>query len=126
MFHFGGDNIDLFRDIVEGLIELLDNHNALVQLFRTAREKLLDSEVPPFKVSLFNVVGAREYELPIGDMLGAIVYEPGPDTDMDFDIVIEQRIGQPQRVSKLHPSYMALQFPLLFVYGEDGYSKDMK
>ncbi|GJZ17940.1 DNA helicase [Tanacetum coccineum] len=126
MAHFGGDNSGLRRDIVEGLIELLDNHNALVQLFRTAREKLLESEVPPFKVRLFNVVGAREYELPTGDMLGAIVYEPGPNAEMDFDIVIEQRIGQPQRVSKLHPSYMALQFPLLFVYGEDGYSKDMK
>nr|GEX80268.1 helitron helicase-like domain-containing protein [Tanacetum cinerariifolium] len=114
------------RDIIEGLIELLDNHNALVQLFRIAREKLLDSEVPPFKVRLYNVVGAREYELPIGDTLGAIIYEPGPDTNMDFDIIIEHRTGQPQRVNKLHPSYMALQFPLLFVYGEDGYSKDMK
>ncbi|GKE35780.1 hypothetical protein Tco_1455102, partial [Tanacetum coccineum] len=70
------------------------------------------------------VEGAREYELPTGDMLGAIVYAPGPNAEMDFDIVIEQHIGQPQRVSKLHPSYMALQFPLLFVYGEDGYSKD--
>nr|GEV23946.1 DNA helicase [Tanacetum cinerariifolium] len=90
MFHFSGTNSDLRRDIVDDLIELLDNHNALVQLFRTAREKLLDSEVPPFKVRLFNVV------------------------------------GQPQRVNKLHPSYMALQFPLLFVYGKDGYSKDMK
>nr|GEV37712.1 DNA helicase [Tanacetum cinerariifolium] len=126
MFHFGGSNSDLRRDIVEGLIELLDKHNALVQLFRTAREKLLDSEVPPFKVRLFNIVGAREYELPTKDMLGMIFYEPGSDTDMDFDIVIDQRIGQPQRVNKLHPSYMALQFPLLFVYGEDGYSKDMK
>nr|GEW76574.1 DNA helicase [Tanacetum cinerariifolium] len=86
----------------------------------------INIEVPPFKVKLFSVVGAHEYELPTGDMLGAIVYEPGPDTDMDFDIVIEQRTGQPQRVSKLHPSYMALQFPFLFVYGEDGYSKDMK
>ncbi|GKE91718.1 hypothetical protein Tco_1572813, partial [Tanacetum coccineum] len=86
--------VQLFRT------ELLDNHNALVQLFRTAREKLLDSQFPPFKVRLFSVVGAREYELPTGDMLGAIVYEPGPDTDM--------------------------KFPLLFGYGEDGYSKDMK
>ncbi|GKB11347.1 hypothetical protein Tco_0845270, partial [Tanacetum coccineum] len=92
----------------------------------TAREKLFDLEVLPFKVRLFNVVGAREYELPIGDTLGAIMYEPGPDADMDFDIIIEQRTGPPQRVNKLHPSYMALQFLLLFVYGEDGYSKDMK
>nr|GEW19043.1 helitron helicase-like domain-containing protein [Tanacetum cinerariifolium] len=124
--HYGGDNSDLCRDIVEGLVELLDNHNALVQLFRTTREKLLDSEIPPFKVRLFSVVGAREYELPTRDTLGEIVYEPGPDTDMDFDIIIEHHIGLPQRVNKLHPFYMALQFPLLFVYGEDRYSKDMK
>nr|GEX58325.1 DNA helicase [Tanacetum cinerariifolium] len=48
-------------DIIKGLIELLDNHNALVQLFRIVREKLLKSEVPPFKVRLFNVVGGPHY-----------------------------------------------------------------
>ncbi|GJY36445.1 DNA helicase [Tanacetum coccineum] len=126
MSHFGGDNSGLRRDIVEGLIDLLDTHNALVHLFRTAREKLADTHVPNFKVRLYNVVGAREYELPTGDMLGAIVYEPGPDTQMDYDIVLEERSGYPQRVNKLHPSYMSLQFPLLFLYGEDGYSKDLK
>ncbi|GJV28918.1 DNA helicase [Tanacetum coccineum] len=95
MHHFGGDNSGFHRDIVKGLIELLDNYNAL-------------------------------YELPTGDMLGAIVYEPGPETEKDYGITIEQLVGQPQRVNKLHPSYMSLQFPLLFVYGEDGYSKEMK
>ncbi|GJU61260.1 DNA helicase [Tanacetum coccineum] len=33
MSHFGGENSDLRRDIVEGLIDLLDTHNGLVQLF---------------------------------------------------------------------------------------------
>ncbi|GKB17868.1 DNA helicase, partial [Tanacetum coccineum] len=124
--HFGGDNSVLRRDIVEGLIDLLDSHNALVQLFRTAREKLQDTHVPNFKVRLYNVIGAREYELPTGDMLGAIVYEAGPENDMDYDIVLEERSGYPKRVNKLHPSYMSLQFPLLFIYGQDGYSKDLK
>ncbi|GJZ46665.1 DNA helicase [Tanacetum coccineum] len=119
MSHFGGQNSDLRRDIVEGLI-------ALVHLFRTAREKLADTHIPNFKVRLYNVVGAREYELPTGDMLGAIVYEPGPETDMDYDIIIEERSGHPQHVNKLHSSYMSLQFPLLVPYGENGYSKDMK
>nr|GFA12666.1 helitron helicase-like domain-containing protein [Tanacetum cinerariifolium] len=96
MSHFGGDNSKLRRYIVEGLIELLDNHNALVQLFRNAWEKLFNLRVPPFKVRLFNVVGAQKYELPTGDTLGEIVYEPGPGANMDFDIVIEQWIGPPQ------------------------------
>ncbi|GJT37939.1 hypothetical protein Tco_0937804 [Tanacetum coccineum] len=89
--HYRGDNSVLRRDIVEGLIDLLDTHNALVQLFRTAREKFQETHVLNFKVRLYNVVGAREYELPTGDMLGAIVYEPGPESDMDYDIVLEER-----------------------------------
>ncbi|GJY19437.1 DNA helicase [Tanacetum coccineum] len=124
--HYGGDNSVLRRDIVEGLIDLLDTHNALVQLFRTAREKFKDTHIPNFKVRLYNVVATREYELPTGDMLGAIVYEIGPESDMDYDIVLEERSGHPKRVNKLHPSYVSLQFLLLFIYGEDGYSKDLK
>ncbi|GKA97079.1 DNA helicase, partial [Tanacetum coccineum] len=124
--HFGGDNKGLRRDVVEGLIEFLDNHNALVQLLRTTHEKFLDSYVSDFKVRLYNVIGAQEYELPTGDMLGAIVYVAGPEMEMDYDIVIEQCFGQPQRVNKLHTSYMSLQFPLLSIYEEDGYSKEMK
>ena len=29
--------------------------------------------------------------------------------------------GQLQRITETHPSYMALQYPLLFPYGEDGW-----
>ncbi|GJV57427.1 hypothetical protein Tco_1458432, partial [Tanacetum coccineum] len=47
--HFGNENSTLRRDIVEGLIEFLDAHNTLVQLFRTVREKYLAEEVPDFK-----------------------------------------------------------------------------
>ncbi|GJX34395.1 hypothetical protein Tco_0245952 [Tanacetum coccineum] len=86
MSHFGGENSDFRKDIIEGLIDMLDTHNALVYLFRTTHEKLADTHIPNFKVRLYNVVGAREYELPTGDMLGAIVYEPGPETNMDYDI----------------------------------------
>nr|GEX21148.1 reverse transcriptase domain-containing protein [Tanacetum cinerariifolium] len=46
MRHIGGENSGLRRDIIEGLIDLLDTHNALVHLFRTAREKLRDTHIP--------------------------------------------------------------------------------
>nr|GEW79514.1 DNA helicase [Tanacetum cinerariifolium] len=76
MSYFGGESSDLRRDIMEGLIELLDNHNALMQLFRTAREKLLDSEVPPFKVRLFSVVDGYSKDM---NMVGV----PGAPFDED-------------------------------------------
>nr|GEW10743.1 helitron helicase-like domain-containing protein [Tanacetum cinerariifolium] len=57
---------------------------------------------------------------------GPIVYETGPETDMDYDIILEGRLGYPQRANKLHLSYMSLQFPLLFIYSQDGYPKELK
>lgn len=62
-------------DIVEGLIRLLDSHNALVQLFRTVRDKLLEIDVPDFKIRLFANVGSVQHELPTADQVGAIVFD---------------------------------------------------
>ncbi|GKB08055.1 DNA helicase [Tanacetum coccineum] len=127
MAHFHNqDELQLKEEIVEGLIEFLDKHNALVQLFRTARNKYMDADIPEFKVRLYNVIGTRQYELPTSETIGAIVFGNSSATENEFDLIIEEHSRFPQRVNKLHPCYMALQFPLLFVYGEDGYQKDMK
>lgn len=37
------------------------------------------------------------------------------------DIIIEEKTtGRLQRISEIHPSYLALQYPLIFCFGEDG------
>ena len=77
--------------------------------------------IPDFKIRLFAVTGSRQHELPAGDLIGVIVYEGGPGTGTEYDIIIRKKAGDPERVSKLHPCYMSFQFPLLFVFGEDGY-----
>ncbi|PWA85527.1 hypothetical protein CTI12_AA147690 [Artemisia annua] len=114
----------LRADIVENLIELLDEHNELVQLFRTARDKIEEADVPEFKIRLFGVVGSRQHELPAGDSIGAIVFEGGPDMETEFDVVVEQHNRQLKSVNKLNASYMSMQFPLLFFFGEDGKMDD--
>ncbi|PWA86495.1 hypothetical protein CTI12_AA140740 [Artemisia annua] len=115
-----------WRDIVEGLIHVLDEHNGLVQLFRTARDKLREANVPDFKMRLYGVVGSAQHELPTADCIGAIVFEDGPQSESEFDIIIESHSGEPQRVNKLHPCYMAFQLPLLFIYGEQGYHTGLR
>ncbi|PWA94672.1 helitron helicase-like domain-containing protein [Artemisia annua] len=120
--HFDSHERQILReDIVQGLIQFLDDNNALVHLFRTARDKLREADIPNFQIRLFGVVGANQYELPTADTIGAIVYEGGPESMTDYDVVIERHSMEPESVNKLHPAYMSLQFPLLFVYGEEGY-----
>ncbi|PWA67761.1 hypothetical protein CTI12_AA238470 [Artemisia annua] len=82
---------------------------------------MAEADVPEFKVRLFGVVGSRQHEFPTGDSIGAIVFEGGPDVETVFDVVVEQHDCQLQQVIKLNASYMSMQFPLLFFFGEDGY-----
>ncbi|GJZ94940.1 hypothetical protein Tco_0667143 [Tanacetum coccineum] len=71
------DNSQLEPGIVEGLIHFLDAHNELVQLFRTARDKCRELNILEFKIRLYNAEGARGYELPTLNTLGAMVFENG-------------------------------------------------
>ncbi|GJV12262.1 hypothetical protein Tco_1353803 [Tanacetum coccineum] len=118
MRHFGEcEKGCLDPHIVQGLIACLDEHNELVRLFRTARDRCDGNSIPDFKVRLYSVVGTREYDLPTSQALGPIVFDSGQDTVTDYDVVIHSKGGRPQRINKLHPTYMSLQFPLLFIYG---------
>lgn len=38
-----------------------------------------------------------------------------------YDIILEERNGTLRPISELHPTYLPMQYPLLFPYGEDGY-----
>ncbi|GKE72623.1 hypothetical protein Tco_1534664, partial [Tanacetum coccineum] len=71
MQNFGGHDEDTLNpEIVEGLIHVLDEHNGLVRLLRTARNRCSTSEIPGFKIRLYNKGGIRGYELPTSDILG--------------------------------------------------------
>ncbi|PWA80598.1 helitron helicase-like domain-containing protein [Artemisia annua] len=123
---FGGkDGSGLKPEIVQNLIQILDEHNELDRVFRTARERCNQPNVTEFKIQLYNVVGGRQYQLPTSGTLGAIVIEPDTNTQTDYDVIIEYKDRRPQRINKLHNSYMSLQFPLLFVYGQPGYNTKM-
>ncbi|GJY13681.1 DNA helicase [Tanacetum coccineum] len=127
MKHFGGeDSGKLNSEIVEGLIRFFNEHNELVKLFRRASDKCSEMDVPEFRIRLYSVTGVKQYELPSSGTLGAIVFESGPKSQMDHDVIIELKDGIPHRINKLHPSYMSLQFPLLFIYGQPGYHVNMK
>jgi hypothetical protein len=46
-----------------------------------------------------------------------------PDEEcLGRDIIIQYKNMVPQRISEIHPKLMSLQYPLLFPYGEDGYT----
>ncbi|GKA39506.1 DNA helicase [Tanacetum coccineum] len=64
--------------------------------------------------------GASKMEVIASCILSGII------SNTDFDVIIQHKDGPAQRINKLHPSYMSLQFPLIFIYGQSGYHTNLK
>nr|XP_029148364.1 uncharacterized protein LOC112743237 [Arachis hypogaea] len=67
----------------------------------------------------------RRYNLPSTDEVAALIVGDFDIDKTDRDIVVETQSGRLQRINQLNPSYLGLQYPLLFPYGEDGYKEDI-
>ncbi|XP_019149863.1 PREDICTED: uncharacterized protein LOC109146663 [Ipomoea nil] len=68
---------------------------------------------------------ARTYNLPEVSEVAALIVGDLDTSIGERDIVLQTKGGQLQRISELNPSYLPLQYPLLFPYGEDGYREDI-
>ncbi|GKA05884.1 hypothetical protein Tco_0685004 [Tanacetum coccineum] len=61
----------------------------------------------------------RQYNLPIASEVAALIVGDIDSTTNNRDIILHMQEGGLKRISELHPSYLALQYPLLFPYSED-------
>jgi hypothetical protein len=87
--HFSNsEQNSLSPHIVQGLIRFLDTHNELVKVLRTARDLCTQVDIPEFNLRLYNGGRARGYELPTSNTVAAIVFDNGPTTESDYDVII--------------------------------------
>jgi hypothetical protein len=109
---------------------MLDEHNPFVKKLRTPREITGTSwrrlREHPEEDFIIRIVGVREgdivqYNLPTTDDLAMLIVGDFLLETFKHGIIIETRNKELKRISKLHPAYMALQYPLLFPYGERGF-----
>ncbi|KAL3651518.1 hypothetical protein CASFOL_004520 [Castilleja foliolosa] len=117
---------NLQEDIVADLKTMLDENNILVQSFRMAKEKLTETVDKNVSLKLIGKRGpqVRTYNLPEVSEVAALIVGDFDEARGDRDIIIETRSGVLKRINELHPSYLGLQYPLIFSYGEDGYRDD--
>ncbi|XP_076951980.1 uncharacterized protein LOC143625563 [Bidens hawaiensis] len=114
----------LSEGIVRIIKDVLDINNELVKIFRTARDVCSSDNIVSFDVCLYKSGRQVSYDRPAPNTMGAIVHE-GVSGAKDFDIIIRHKDGRPQRINKLNSLYMALQYPLLHIFGDRGWSPDM-
>ncbi|KAG5133792.1 hypothetical protein JHK82_024980 [Glycine max] len=112
--------------IVSQLSEMLDEYNVHAKTFRMARDRLQDVQVNNIKLKLIanREKDGRTYNVPTVPEVAALIVGDF-DANSKRDTIIETQHGQLQRIHELHSSYLALQYPLLFPYGEDEYRPDI-
>ncbi|XP_019157990.1 PREDICTED: uncharacterized protein LOC109154712 [Ipomoea nil] len=69
---------------------------------------------------------ARTYNLPTTSEVAALIVGDLDPNMGQRDILVESKSGLLKRISELSPSYLPLQYPVLFPYGEDGYREDIQ
>lgn len=113
----------LRKEVIEAIIKLLDDVNPYVANFRSARDRLNTNPEESFHMRIVSdrLKDGRTYDVPTASEVAALI--PGGFTiDMPSrDIVVEEKSWSLQKISEIHPSYLPLQYPLLFPNGEDGY-----
>lgn len=108
------------REIVSQLQTFFHQHNELVRLFKIALDRMssdnhkivIRADKTPFGEH------ARRFNAPSIDEVAIVIVG---DQFQFRDIVLHRRNEELQRVSDLHRSYDALQYPLLYWKGDDDY-----
>jgi hypothetical protein len=118
----------LDEGIVSGLLEMLDEHNELVKSFRMARDRYKQSDLESVRLRLIGKRSndGRQYNLPTASEIAALIVGEQTGESFERDIIVENKDKQLQRISELHPSFMSMQYPLLFPYGEDGFRPEIE
>src|SRR5438132_12425687 len=107
---------------------MLDESNPLVKIFHHARDFLdLNKGID---ISI-RIIGAckgdqMQYEMPHPDELAILLVGDISLKNYKRDIIVSTRNNRLQRVSIFHPTYMPLQYPLLFPYSERGFQLGIK
>ncbi|KAK9724002.1 hypothetical protein RND81_05G040500 [Saponaria officinalis] len=119
---------ELDPEIVEGLSKMLYEHNVLAKVCKMARERLDPASLQPVQIRLIGKRGkdGRQYNLPSTDELAALIVGGGEVGNSSRDIIIHERSRGVRKISELRPSFMAMQYPLMFPYGEDGYRPNIR
>lgn len=119
---------DLDLSTLEVILRLFFQINPYAQVFKNAREILLESETRTVQI---RTLGNRDrdphrYNFPTTSEIAVIVDGDGEIGAKKRDIILHRRDGRLQRVSELHTGYFAMRYPIVFPYGSQGWDENYR
>ena len=120
-------NGGLDPDLMYRLGGLISDHHCWARAFKRAHEVFERSHADEVSLRLTVNRGQdrRRYNLPTSDEVAVVIPGDGTQANGSCDIVLHRRDGPLHRVNEGSAMYECLQYPLFFVYGENGYHYDL-
>ncbi|XP_057450047.1 uncharacterized protein LOC130741224 isoform X3 [Lotus japonicus] len=117
----------LNSDLVVELMAMVDEFNVLAKSFRRVRDHVQEANSNQVALRLFRhrVNDPKTYNLPTVDEVAALIVEDFDTSDCGRDIILRTSSGNLQRIYDTHSSFLPLQYPLIFPYGEEGFSDEI-
>jgi len=109
---------------LDQLLTMMYNINPYVEVFKMARDMMVIEDAPTdlkLRFIAFRTKDACQYNVPTTDEVVAFMVGDGSEVVDRRDVIVVQQAGPFQCISELHVGYMALHYPLLFPYDEDGW-----
>jgi hypothetical protein len=113
---------------LDQLLTMMYNINPYVKVFKMARD-MMATKGAPMNMKLCLIASqtkdACRYNVSMADEITTLMVGDGFEAVDKRDIIVAQQAGPFQHIFELHVGYMALHYPLLFPYGEDGWHSNI-
>ncbi|GKB72617.1 DNA helicase PIF1, ATP-dependent [Tanacetum coccineum] len=131
-FHINGQNYHRIRSLLPKESTQPRNNSrepdqnvgsdsAIAKSFRMARDWCHSHVYVNMELRLlYERTSSRQYNAPTVAEVAALITNDFRAGEPTRDIIVNKKDSRPKRILQLHLSYMALQYPLLFPYREDG------
>ena len=121
-------NTTLDPIIMECLQTLILTHHRWAHIFKHALEVFEETECDNVSIQLTanHNRDRRRWNLPTTDEIAVVIPGDGTQSYGRRDIVVHRRDGPLRRISDGSPMYECLQYPFLFIYGEDRYHYNLQ
>ena len=113
---------------MECLQTLILRHHHWAQIFKHAQEVFEHDHCENISIQLAANHNRDRYRwnLPTADEVAVVIPGDGTQSYGCRDIVVHRCNGPLRKISDGSPMYESLQYPLLFIYGEDGYHYNLQ
>ena len=113
------------KSLIEDLTKMIDDNNVLAKSFRRVRDFVHNDVNSDFSFRLFRhrCKDPTVYNTPTTDKIATLIMGDMSNMDVGRNITVKKSSGQLFRLHETHTTFIPLQYPLTFPFGEDGYQE---